>query len=324
MRKIVFLTMISIILISIAFAGIKKGNIREDNLNVTIQTNTYINNVQVHKVVAGAARVHLGPTFLRNDWDVIISGSWNNLTQDEKNYLDTLEGLSAGVWHYIDVTSKQYIGNSMPQDIINTRIEQTLYEEGEVTIIENKIIEEGIDYELVLQVYDYSPIVLDLDKSRTIDVAYGYWLPHAPKFFQQNVVLFDITGDGSKDLVEWLVGPNDGLLVTPESKTVESALDLFGTAGGFSNGFEKLKLYDKDNNGFVEAKELKGFKLWIDKNMNAKVDNGELKDISEFGISKISVNHNGKYVSFYETNDGKKHLMWDWWPAAIAVKSIKK
>lgn len=315
---------IALIIISISFAGIKKGTVDKNTQNIVREVNTYIDNVRVHKVVSGQAAIHLGPTFLRNDWDRIDHGSWSNLTQEELNYLDTITGLSAGVWHYIDVTGRIYLGTSMPQDIINIRTEINTYEEGEVTLRETRHIREGIDYQLVLQVYDYSPIILDLDKNRKVDVAYGYWLPHAPKFFQQNIVSFDITGDGTEDLVEWVVGPNDGLLVVPESKTVESALDLFGTAGGFSDGYEKLRTYDKDKNGFIEGNELKGFKLWIDRNMNAKVENGELVSVQEYNISKISTNHNGKYVSFYETTDGKKYLMWDWWPAAIQVKSIRK
>ncbi len=323
MKRILMILTVTALIISISLAGIKQGNINPDTQQVKI-VDTYINNVQVHKVVAGQAAYALGPTFLKNDWDEVQAGSWSNLTASELAYLDTIKGLRNGVWHYIDVTGQQYLGNSMPQDIISTRIENFVYEEGDIIIKENKHITEGIDYQLVLQVYDYSPIVLDLDKSRTIDVAYGYWLPHAPKFFQQNVVMFDITGDGVKDLVEWMVGPNDGLLVAPESKTVSSALDLFGTAGGFSDGYEKLRLYDKDKNGFVEGNELKGFKVWVDKNTNAKVDEGELQPIEKFGITRLSVNHNGKYVSFYETSDGKKHLMWDWWPAAIEVKSIRK
>lgn len=317
---------ISAILVSIAMAGIKKGDINTDNLQQVVYKDIFINNTQIVRVVAGAAAEELGPTFLQNDWDRIDVGSWDNLSAEERAYLDTITGLSAGVWHYIDITNRQYIGNSMPQDIINTRIQEgnIISEEGELIIKEKLHITEGVDYQLVLQVYDYSPIILDLDNNKKVDVAYSYWLPHAPKFFQQNVVMFDITGDGTPDLVEWVIGPNDGLLVAPESKTVNSALDLFGTAGGFENGYEKLKTYDKDKNGFVEGKELKGFKLWIDKNVNAKVDAGELVPVEEYGITKLSVNHNGKFVSYYETQDGKKRLMWDWWPAAIQVKSIKK
>ncbi|MEN3014848.1 MAG: EF-hand domain-containing protein [bacterium] len=313
----------TIIIVSISIAGIKQGEIREDNLSINQTINQQIDNTRVHRVVAGMAAVELGPTFYRNDWDEFYVGSFANLTQEEIAYLDTLRGLRAGVWHYIDVTARVHIGNQMPTDRITTRFERIFIDDGEIRTTINREIKEGIKYQLVLQVYDYSPIILDLDNNRKVDVAYNYWLPHAPKFFQQNIVSFDITGDQIEDLVEWVVGPNDGLLVAPESKTVKSALDLFGTAGGFSDGYEKLKLYDKDKNGFVDGKELEGFKVWIDKNMNAKVEEGELVSIKEYKISKISVNHNGKYVSFYETEDGKRRLMWDWWPAAIQVKSIK-
>ncbi|MGB9638933.1 MAG: hypothetical protein ACPL1F_06555, partial [bacterium] len=162
------------------------------------------------------------------------------------------------------------------------------------------------------------------NNDKKIDVAYNYWLPHAPKFFTQNIVKFDITGDMVPDLVEWVIGPNDGLLVEPGVNKVQSALDLFGTAGGYSNGYEKLATYDKDKNGFIEGKELEGFKIWIDKNQNGICEENELHNISEFNIKRLSVNHNGKFVSYYETKDGQKKLMWDWWPAAIEVKKIAK
>ena len=250
------------------------------------------------------------------DWDEIRQGSWSNLTQEDINYLKTISGLSNGIWYYIDLTDKTGAIAGVDENTMPFQDFSEVISEGDITI--------NIDhtYQLVLQVYDYSPIVLDLNNDKKIDVAYNYWLPHAPKFFTQNVVKFDITGDMVPDLVEWVINSNDGLLVEPGVKKVKSALDLFGTAGGYSDGYEKLATYDKDKNGFVEGKELEGFKIWIDKNQNGVCEDNELLNISEFNIKRLSVNHNGKYVSYYETNDGQKRIMWDWWPAAIQVKKI--
>ncbi len=311
MRKLIIILLIAMISISAALAGIKKGDIQKDfqyTQNATV----------IHKVVSGYAAVELGPNFLDNDWDLVLAGSWNNLTQEDRNYLRTLTGLSNGIWYYIDLTDRTGAIPGANQNTMPFQDFSEVLSEGDVTININHT------YQLVLQVYDYSPIVLDLNNDKKIDVAYNYWLPHAPKFFTQNVVKFDITGDMVPDLVEWVINPNDGLLVEPGVKKVKSALDLFGTAGGYSDGYEKLATYDKDKNGFVEGKELEGFKIWIDKNQNGICEDNELFNISQFNIKRLSVNHNGKYVSYYETNDGQKRIMWDWWPAAIQVKKVAK
>lgn len=311
MRKLIIILLIAMISISAALAGIKKGDIQKDfqyTQNATV----------IHKVVSGYAAVALGPNFLDNDWDLVLAGSWNNLTQEDRNYLRTLTGLSNGIWYYIDLTDRTGAIPGANQNTMPFQDFSEVLSEGDVTININHT------YQLVLQVYDYSPIVLDLNNDKKIDVAYNYWLPHAPKFFTQNVVKFDITGDMVPDLVEWVINPNDGLLVEPGVKKVKSALDLFGTAGGYSDGYEKLATYDKDKNGFVEGKELEGFKIWIDKNQNGICEDNELFNISQFNIKRLSVNHNGKYVSYYETNDGQKRIMWDWWPAAIQVKKVAK
>jgi hypothetical protein len=311
MRKIIIGLLVALITITITFAGIKKGEKQKDfsynqNVNVT------------HRVVSGYARYELGPNFLDNDWDKVLAGSWSNLTQADRDYLRSITGLSNGIWYYIDLTDRTGAIPGQDQNTMPFQDFSEILSEGDVTINISHT------YQLILQVYDYSPIVLDLNNDKKIDVAYNYWLPHAPKFFTQNIVKFDITGDMVPDLVEWVVGPNDGLLVEPGVKKVTSALDLFGTAGGYSNGYEKLATYDKDKNGFVEGKELEGFKVWIDKNQNGICEENELFDIKQFNVKKLSVNHNGKYVSYYETNDGQKRLMWDWWPAAIEVKKIAK
>jgi hypothetical protein len=311
MRKIIIGLLVALITITITFAGIKKGGIQKDfnysqNLNIT------------HRVVSGYAAYQLGPNFLDNDWDKVLAGSWSNLTQADIDYLRSITGLSAGVWYYIDLTDRTGAIPGQDQNTMPFQDFSEILSEGDVTINISHT------YQLILQVYDYSPIVLDLNNDKKIDVAYNYWLPHAPKFFTQNIVKFDITGDKVPDLVEWVVGPNDGLLVEPGVKKVTSALDLFGTAGGYSNGYEKLATYDKDKNGFVEEKELEGFKVWIDKNQNGICEENELFDIKQFDVKKLSVNHNGKFVSYYETKDNQKRLMWDWWPAAIEVKKIAK
>jgi hypothetical protein len=170
-------------------------------------------------------------------------------------------------------------------------------------------------------VYPYSPIILDLDGSGEPDVANHEWLPHAPKFYTQHMTVFDMIGNGVPILTEW-VGPHAGILCVPDQNgKVTSALQLFGTAGGFDDGYEKLSLLDKNHDGVLTGDELKGLYVWIDKNGNGKVDPGELYTVQELGITAISVReHNFK--SWYVRN-GKKLATWDWWPSVLSLVPIQ-
>lgn len=75
---------------------------------------------------------------------------------------------------------------------------------------------------------------------------------------------------------------------------VDNGTELFGnyTNGKeYKNGFEALAdLRDENKDGIISGAELKGLKLWFDKNANAKTDKGELILIKEKGIEKISLN----------------------------------
>jgi len=113
-------------------------------------------------------------------------------------------------------------------------------------------------YHYNIWVYPYSPIILDLDGSGEPDVANHEWLPHAPKFYTQHMTVFDMIGNGVPILTEW-VGPHAGILCVPDQNgKVTSALQLFGTAGGFDDGYEKLSLLDKNHDGVLTGDELKG------------------------------------------------------------------
>ncbi|MFP4496592.1 MAG: hypothetical protein ACLFQV_00140 [Vulcanimicrobiota bacterium] len=179
-------------------------------------------------------------------------------------------------------------------------------------------------FELLLYLYDASPLVLDLDQNRKIDTARNSWMPHAPKFYKEFARYFDITGDGERDLIEWMsTDPSDGLLVMPENGKVETALQLFGTAGGYADGYEKLSMVcDTDKNGWVEGEELEGLKIWVDSNNDAVSQDSELSELSDYGITRISTSHKD-FVSTYETADGNQHMMWDWWPSVFEVRKFR-
>lgn len=158
-----------------------------------------------------------------------------------------------------------------------------------------------------------SPIILDMDGNGRLSAAHdGQWRPHGTQFDNAHAVLFDIDADGQKELTEW-VGPEDGILcLVGKSGTVESGLHLFGTAGGFTDGYEKMSHRDSDGNKALEGKELEGLTIWQDKNSNGICESGELKSLGELGISRIETTHQDYQSSF--VINGEKRKSWDWWP----------
>ncbi len=164
-----------------------------------------------------------------------------------------------------------------------------------------------------------SPLVLDMNNDGKLEASNGEWLPH--NYNNSRVVEFDIDGDNFVDITEW-VGPNDGLLVANVKEGVSiNANSLFGEAGGFINGFEKLSLLDADKNTVISGAELETLSVWQDKNLNAQIDAGELTSVVDLGITEINTNHE-KYVSSFVRN-GEEVTMWDWYPSYFQVKKQK-
>lgn len=164
-----------------------------------------------------------------------------------------------------------------------------------------------------------TPIVLDIDGDGKLEASNGEWGPHdLPK--DAKLVTFDMNADGFEEMTEW-VGPNDGLLVEYEGGTM-TAKNLFGPEGGkYKDGFEKLALLDKDGDKKLTGDELKTLKVWLDKNVNAKVDDGEISAVSDLAITEISVEQKNLVSSFVK--DGKTLTAWDWNPCFAMVKKEK-
>lgn len=323
--------------------------IHKTNTNYETQTAQ-----EIHRVVMGYARKNASPNFYSNDWE--DQGFYHNntayaalgedavnyigrtqfyamLTQPEKVYLQSITGLLANVQYYVDITG-QVVSTAPFEDYTETETSTsttTTYENLDpylvlmtdvytVLTVNNDVV-----YQVIAQIYDQSPLVLDLNTDSTIDTAKNQWLPHAPKFYKEYARFFDMDGDGTPVFTEWTApGLRDGLLVMPENGKVDSALQLFGTAGGYRDGFEKLSIIcDKDKNGWVEGSELEGLSIWIDSNENATCESSELHPLSDYGISRLSTG-NKDYVGRYATNDNGEHTMWDWWPAAMEVRKFRK
>ncbi len=174
-----------------------------------------------------------------------------------------------------------------------------------------------------------SPIVLDLDGNGRLDTATGEWRPHTLRKHvggKYLLTMYDINGDNVDELVEW-IGPSDGFLVMPKDvkRTMETGVitadEMFGTAGGYTDGYSKLSLLDRNGDKFLTGDELNGLYIWQDKNSNTLVDKGELVSVTEVGITKICIRHSN-YASYFIMN-GKTYRMWDWWPITMMIKKSK-
>ena len=94
---------IFILVMSTAVASADDHAFSEIHVNEYYEVEVHID--EIHRTVAGYAHDDLGPSFYSNDWDTWPVGSWSDLTADEIAYLDTVIGLSASIWHYIDMST---------------------------------------------------------------------------------------------------------------------------------------------------------------------------------------------------------------------------
>jgi hypothetical protein len=131
------------------------------------------------------------------------------------------------------------------------------------------------------------PLVLDLDGDGLELVA------------ANGTVLFDHNADGIKTGTGW-AAPNDGLLVRDlnGNGVIDSGRELFGIDTIKSNnsfatqGFDALKDLDSNADGFITNLDtaFAELKVWQDLNQDGISQAGELKTLTQQGISSTSAN----------------------------------
>ncbi|MBQ7568305.1 hypothetical protein IJT17_05810 [bacterium] len=163
-----------------------------------------------------------------------------------------------------------------------------------------------------------SPIILDLDGDGKIQASNGRYLPHEGDFSRQ-AVMFDFYGNGFPVACEW-VGSNDGLLCRPNEDGSVYGTNLFGTANGYSNGYDELASLDGNGDGRLEGAELDGLMVWRDANCNGIADAGELTSLADLGITSIGTSHNNMVGSF--VRQGKAYKSFDWWPSIVDCRKV--
>lgn len=158
-----------------------------------------------------------------------------------------------------------------------------------------------------------SPILLDLDANGIADVTTPDVGGECGAFVKEGSVRFDISGRGVSQRTEWLKPNRDGLLAVDANSNgvVDSASELFGDTDGFDNGYAKLAVLDRDNNGVLTGDELSKLMVWVDDG-DGVCQPSEMRTMNDLQISAISVDHRN-LVSWYVKN-GQTCTTWDWYP----------
>lgn len=164
-----------------------------------------------------------------------------------------------------------------------------------------------------------SPLLLDLDGDGAIQASGGEWLPHQ-KTHKERLAFFDFHGDKFPVLMEW-PGPQDGILCHPKADGSIDGTRLFGTATGFKDGYEALRVKDSNGDGKISGPELSGLAVWTDANSDARPQDGEVKSLADHRVTELSLKHKN-YVASYQ-RDGKTHRMFDWWPQTFELNRVR-
>lgn len=164
-----------------------------------------------------------------------------------------------------------------------------------------------------------SPLLLDMDGDGAIQASGGEWLPHQ-KTHKERMAFFDFHGDKFPVLMEW-PGPKDGILCQPKQDGSIDGTRLFGTATGFKDGYEALRVKDGNADGKINGAELSGLAVWTDANSDARPQSGEVKSLADHRVTELSLKHK-KYVAAFQ-RDGKSYRMFDWWPQTFELNRVR-
>jgi hypothetical protein len=145
------------------------------------------------------------------------------------------------------------------------------------------------------------PIVLDLNRNGITSISMA-----------ASIALFDYDGDGIKENTAWIES-GDALLVNDVNNDgiINNASELFGNYTRNSDGsiaksgYQALSYYDTNGDSVVDASDsrFEELKLWIDSNGDGVTDTGELKTLSEMGVTSLALNSATPYIPTTENTN---------------------
>lgn len=179
----------------------------------------------------------------------------------------------------------------------------------------------------------HGPVALDLDGDGTID------LKQLPSSLSPSVPRFDWNCDGTREQTSW-IGSGDGLLVIDLASdgtagadgVIDQAKELaFNLWLGDGNGniphgisdLEALRLaFDSNHdNVFDNNDERWGeFRIWRDTNQNGTVEAGELKTLTETGITRLGLTSSPEGAIKYD--DGSEIVGTNWFETVGGTRNL--
>ena len=120
-------------------------------------------------------------------------------------------------------------------------------------------------------------------------------------------VEFDMDGNGKKSAMGFIRNDDAFLFIDEHGDgMVHDGRQLFGNNDGFANGFDKLRSYDDNGDGVIDANDAIWNKLrvWQEKDENGIVDAGETMTLSEAGVASINLGYQN-----VRQDDGKGNLI---------------
>jgi hypothetical protein len=136
-----------------------------------------------------------------------------------------------------------------------------------------------------------SPIVIDLTNKGSIATTGTSTAQKVVRASIGKTISFDMFGNGNPQKMEWILGNGQGFLVDNRDGNAEKDMNgkrLFGNNAQHANGYSKLAAsFSPNKDGVLTGDSLKGLSVWVD-NGDGIVQSGEIKSLSELGITEIS------------------------------------
>jgi hypothetical protein len=108
-------------------------------------------------------------------------------------------------------------------------------------------------------------------------------------------VTFDLDGSGVPHRRwQWITTNAAWIVHLPQGGRVTSALQMFGNVTFWmfwENGYHALASLDDNADGLISGDELRGIKLWHDRNSDGVCDPDEILELSQLGISALDTRY---------------------------------